>query len=350
MLDYDVDCSTVNSEEDLVDEGTALSFGSEGTDTETCIRNPITGTLTLTEACCHARYRSKTALSDNKRLYICIHKYTCRKREGGYHGALQSNHRAEPGIYEGVFHKNGKPIAALAGSWATESDHAGYAKTARATNRMQAEVLLNLSSTTKSIHHHKSSKSSAIPPTKTPSSNATLAALVSKLCDKLDNIQASTERQNMAILQIIGGIPRRYAPNSFPSILSGRKHSPSPPRSKSPNDTMMLISLVAERYVAYRAGMSSDDARCTGDALSSGLEYPSADQYSHQTSSRATRKKHRSGRTKRTKVRIAVAPIYAIAKREKRVLGHGSFHSFVGRHRADCARLLEGAVPSSKNG
>ena len=81
MLDYDDDCRTVNSEENLADETTALSFGSEGMDTEACISNLITGTLTLTEACCCARYWSKMALSDNKRLYICIHKYTCRKRE-----------------------------------------------------------------------------------------------------------------------------------------------------------------------------------------------------------------------------------------------------------------------------
>ena len=35
-------------------------------------------------------------------------------------------------------------------------------------------------------------------------------------------------------------------------------------------------------------------------------------------------------------------------KGERRVLGRGTFHSFVGRHRSVCARLLEGAVPSSK--
>ena len=75
MSDYDVDCRTVESEEDLADK----AFGSEGTDTEACISDPITGTLTLTEACCRARYRYKTALSDKERLYICIQKDTCRK-------------------------------------------------------------------------------------------------------------------------------------------------------------------------------------------------------------------------------------------------------------------------------
>jgi len=53
MLDYDIDHRTVNSEEDLADE----AFGLEDTDTEACISDLITGTLTLTEACCHPRYR-----------------------------------------------------------------------------------------------------------------------------------------------------------------------------------------------------------------------------------------------------------------------------------------------------
>ena len=48
--------------------------------------------------------------------YVCLNKAQCRSLAGGNHAVLRGGHRAEPGVYEGVYGPTGKLTAAKSGT------------------------------------------------------------------------------------------------------------------------------------------------------------------------------------------------------------------------------------------
>ena len=66
--------------------------------------------------CCCMIYRPSKASKDSDK-YICLNKSSCCSQyDGRDHSLLRGGHRAEPGIYEGIYGQTGKLLAAKAGS------------------------------------------------------------------------------------------------------------------------------------------------------------------------------------------------------------------------------------------
>ena len=88
--------------------------------------------------CCRVIYRPSKASKDSGK-YICLNKSSCRSQYGGRdHSLLRSDHRAEPGIYQGIYGKTGKLLAAKAGSRTSDKTLDRAREEARASDRAYA--------------------------------------------------------------------------------------------------------------------------------------------------------------------------------------------------------------------
>ena len=68
------------------------------------------------ENCCRAKYKPSTAPKGGS-IHICLNKSTCRSVYGGRdHSLLRAEHRAEPGLYKGIYSQTGKLLSAKAGT------------------------------------------------------------------------------------------------------------------------------------------------------------------------------------------------------------------------------------------
>ena len=91
--------------------------------------------------CCRARYKPSTA-PKNSPYHICLNKSTCRSLYGGTdHSVLRGGHRAEPGVYEGVYSKGGKLLCAKFGTRTTARAIELMAQESRESDRAHAATL-----------------------------------------------------------------------------------------------------------------------------------------------------------------------------------------------------------------
>ena len=92
------------------------------------------------ENCCRARYRPSRVAKDAP-YYVCLNKAGCRSLAGGNHSVLRGGHRAEPGVYEGVYRPTGKLTAANAGTKTTTASTSRLAAEKRASDRAHATTI-----------------------------------------------------------------------------------------------------------------------------------------------------------------------------------------------------------------
>ena len=103
------------------------------------------GFVMVTENCCRARYCPSRVAKDAP-FYICLNKSSCRSLAGGHHPVLRGGHRADPGVYEGIYGPRGKLVAAQAGTRHTHANTERMAEESRASNRAQADAIGGLTS------------------------------------------------------------------------------------------------------------------------------------------------------------------------------------------------------------
>ena len=93
------------------------------------------------ENCCRARYKPSTG-PKNSAYYICLNKSSCRSLYGGTdHSTLRSGQRAEPGVYQGNYGKDGKLLSAQADTRTTVRALELASYVARASDRAHAASL-----------------------------------------------------------------------------------------------------------------------------------------------------------------------------------------------------------------
>ena len=101
------------------------------------------GFVLVLEDSCRARYRpSRTAKTSP--FYVCLNKSECRSLAGGRHSVLRGKARVKPGVYCGVYGRNGKLIAAQDGTHTSPESLAKIAEERRRSVRAQGHGLQNL--------------------------------------------------------------------------------------------------------------------------------------------------------------------------------------------------------------
>ena len=126
----EIPLETLDSEESS--EGGAFEAASYGSDVQP--PSLTKGYVRVHKDCCRARYRPSRTAKDAP-FYLCLNKATCRSLAGGNHAVLRGGHRAEPGVYKGVYGPSGKLLAAEAGTRITPEAVEREAAESRASDR-----------------------------------------------------------------------------------------------------------------------------------------------------------------------------------------------------------------------
>ena len=96
------------------------------------------GFVRVHDNCCRVIYWPSKASKDSDK-YICLNKSSCRSEYGGRdHSLLRGGHRAEPGIYEGIYGQTGKLLAAKAESRTSDKALDRTREESRASDRAYA--------------------------------------------------------------------------------------------------------------------------------------------------------------------------------------------------------------------
>ena len=202
------------------------SFGSD-------VQPPAlaTGFAMVLEDSCRAVYRGSRRAKDLP-FYVCLNNAECRSLAGGKHSFLRTQKRAEPGVYEGVYGKNGKLVAAQDGTRTTPESLSKIATERRQSDRAQALGLQDLTSglerstetsTVGGLLNSKLTQSEAedlvateidqggggdILESANPSKEDLLLRIMSSLVDKIDRLDSGLTRrdnENTTILRSLMG-------------------------------------------------------------------------------------------------------------------------------------------------
>ena len=160
------------------------------------------------ENLCRARYKPSTA-PKNSAYFICLNKASCRSLYGGTeHSTLRSGQRAEPGVYQGNYGKDGKLLSAKAGTRTTVRALELASNTARTSDCAHAASLgaCPPSSSPSTIFAAEdqliSDIEGEVEQQITESSGAILTAkdtmlfnLLSSLCQKIDGLGENTQKR-----------------------------------------------------------------------------------------------------------------------------------------------------------
>ena len=275
-------------ESDDSSEGEAYDDSSYGSD----IQPPDLGTgfVMVHENCCRARYRPSRVAKDAP-YYVCLNKSGCRSLAGGNHAVLRGGHRAEPGVYEGVYGSSGKLTAAKSGSMLPTSSVAKLAADKRAADRAHASLiggLLDDVSPPQSVIPNQERASDRTQGRSTSDvspfsiseadklispaidqtvegqnsggmggdpkhdQNAILLKLMSSLCQKIEDLGSGIEKGNTTILQALQGTETE--PRAKPSALRSSSHS------TAAIDERTAVSSTAQKYArAVRKGETQLD-------------------------------------------------------------------------------------------
>ena len=202
------------------DEYDAASYGSD-------LEPPglAQGYTMVHENCCRARYKPSTAPKSSS-SHVCLNKSSCRSVYGGKdHSVLRGGHRAEPGVYEGIYSKTGKLLCAKAGTRTTARSIELEAQECLASDRAHASTLTDRVSSPSissipAAYDQTSDVEGEVGREITERSEARLSAkdtmfldLLSSLCQKIDNLstgsggdgrdnqKGATTRRNPGILR-----------------------------------------------------------------------------------------------------------------------------------------------------
>ena len=225
-----------------------LSYGSDVQDPELS-----GGLVRVHEDCCRVAYRPSKAPKDSAR-YICLNKSSCRSQYGGRdHSILRGHHRAQPGVYEGVYGQTGKLLAAKSGTRTTASDQNRLQDEKRASDRVHASSMdgRNLGSVDESPGYSISdaevelTAKSAEDPKSSTDKDKKLLELMSALFNRIDKLESGME--DRAATTIHRSKKATNERPSAPSILRARK-------DRDTEDEEPLSSVARRHRAAARKG------------------------------------------------------------------------------------------------